>query len=183
MFEGFNLILFDGESMGHVANGTRSFDDNLEPGVYSVSNLHFDSDWPKQTKGKQLLMEYLETLKEEESVELDPLFDILNNTDPVAEEDAPELPYGHDWSMKTATVFVPKFELDTQQDTEGEPFHYGTRAQTVIVIDEDDHVCYTEHSFDVKKDKWIVNSFEFQVGDVDSLEKLELESGRFDRKE
>uniref|UniRef100_A0A3B5PXN5 Transport and golgi organization 2 homolog (Drosophila) n=1 Tax=Xiphophorus maculatus TaxID=8083 RepID=A0A3B5PXN5_XIPMA len=123
-------------------------------GIYGLSNSLLDTPWKKLLKGKEhftnvvgdqslsgdgLVQALLHVLNNEE----------LNTPDPLQEQ----LGEGYSRSMVQALSAVCVRSP-----------HYGTRTNTIILIDAEGNVTFTERTMlDVDASKWSTNSFQFNL--------------------
>jgi uncharacterized protein with NRDE domain len=121
-YRGFNLLLFDGDELAFVSNRDRGVR-VLPPGVYALSNTHFDAPLWKVTSGAKALHGRLDP-KQLLGGDVERLLDAL------ADETVPpdhELPQrGRDVAFERRVA--PRF-------IRGE--EYGTRASTIVVVGRD----------------------------------------------
>ena len=115
-YNGFNLILGDGESLWYF--GSREGNARaIEPGVHALSNHLLDEPWPKVVKGREAMQAALR--------DADPatrLFDALSDVDAPADTALPDTGVGVDWERRLARALI------TGAD-------YGTRCSTVVSLD------------------------------------------------
>ncbi|XP_014402627.1 PREDICTED: transport and Golgi organization protein 2 homolog isoform X3 [Myotis brandtii] len=127
----------------------------LAPGTYGLSNALLDTPWRKLCFGKRLFLEAVERSQAlPKEVLVAQLLDVLNNEeaqlpDPAIEDQGRE--YVQPILSKYAAVCVR---------CPG----YGTRTNTVILVDVDGHVTFTERSM-VDKDpsRWETRTHEFRL--------------------
>ncbi|KAB5528286.1 hypothetical protein PHYPO_G00138530 [Pangasianodon hypophthalmus] len=122
-------------------------------GIYGLSNSLLDTPWRKMQRGKQhftsvvdktlppegLVQELLQVLNDEE----------LNTPDPMQESQGEG--YSKDWLKVLSAVCVRAPS-------------YGTRTNTIILIDSEDNVSFTERTMlnsDVTQ--WSTRSFQFKL--------------------
>ncbi|KAJ7309692.1 hypothetical protein JRQ81_007752, partial [Phrynocephalus forsythii] len=135
----------------------------LSPGVYGLSNSLLDTPWKKLQYGKQLFTDVIKRspdLAKEALVH--ELIKVMNNQDPIFfASSAVKLPdpaiedQGKDYILpilnKYAAVCVRCPD-------------YGTRTNTVILIDADGHVTFTERTMlDADVEKWKTSSYQFKL--------------------
>ena len=119
-YQGFNLILFDGNSLVYISNGQEEEIRELTPGYYGLSNANLDSDWPKVHQGKQGLQQLIESGHLEERVSTNER-------------------HAHLVQLLQAEIPVPNLSLeDAGEYRAGSSFirgeEYGTRASTSVLI-------------------------------------------------
>jgi len=126
-YNGFNLILGDGKSL--VYFGSReAVAREIEPGVHGLSNHVLDEPWPKVLRGREVMQAALH--------DEDPapgLFNLLSDTEGAPDERLPATGVGLDWERRLASPLI------TGDD-------YGTRASTVVTIDDRGEVFFEERT-------------------------------------
>ena len=126
-YNGFNLILGDGESL--VFFGSREGTAReISPGVHGLSNHLLDEPWPKVTRGREAMGSAL--------LDDDPapaLFEMLSDTGGAADDALPDTGVGLQWERRLASSLI------TGSD-------YGTRASTVVTISDRGEVFFEERT-------------------------------------
>ncbi len=125
-YNGFNLILGDGETLWYYS----SRDDKpreIEPGVHALSNNLLNEPWPKVVSGRERMSEAV--------LEADPvpkLFELL--AERVRPDDArlPRTGVGVEWERRLASALIVGTD-------------YGTRASTVLTVDASGKPRFEEH--------------------------------------
>ena len=132
----YNIIVGDTEQIFIYSNESDQIISLNKSGIYGIGNVGLNKTSPKLERGKILLAD---------CTNIEQLFDILNDR---TKCDDKLLPRVLDVEVERAmsTIFVKSSE-------------FGTRAQTVILIDYNDKVTFIERSLD--DDKWIEKSFNF----------------------
>jgi len=124
-YNGFNLILGDGESL--VYFGSREGEAReIAPGVHGLSNHLLDEPWPKVIRGRGAM----ETALRDE----DPaprLFEMLSDPEGVPDAHLPRTGVGIEWERRLAAPLI------TGED-------YGTRASTVITVSHRGNASFEE---------------------------------------
>lgn len=128
-YNGFNLIVGDRFSIYYFSNQADTIQ-KLSPGIYGLSNAALDTPWPKVTKSKKHLADCLA----QDSLHPDCLFDLLSDEKQADDPSLPETGVGTELERVLSSVFI---------QTEG----YGTRASTVLMMDQNNHVYFKERSF------------------------------------
>jgi uncharacterized protein with NRDE domain len=105
-FAPFNLIFLDGDRLSLASNASGSSIQEVEPGLYSLSNMPLGAAWPRKAALDALFKSWLKRADES----LESLFELL----------ADETPHG------TGEDARPIFIRDAI---------YGTRCSTIIAID------------------------------------------------
>jgi uncharacterized protein with NRDE domain len=128
-YNGFNLLLWDSGHFYHFSNQSKRMT-AIEPGVHGISNALLDTSWPKlNTANKK--MEDLISSEEINKVEL---FELLMDRSKAEDENLPVTGIPRDLEKAISPIFIK---------TE----NYGTRCSTVLLIDKNGNVDFTEHTF------------------------------------
>jgi len=126
-YNGFNLILGDGESLAYF--GSREGEAReIAPGVHGLSNHLLDEPWPKVTRGREAMEGALG--------DTDPaprLFEMLSDSEGAPDERLPRTGVGIEWERRLASALI------TGED-------YGTRASTVVTVAESGEVFFEERT-------------------------------------
>lgn len=158
LYNGFNLITAEFKAKQDIVcyYGNRGSPEpiRLNPGIYGLSNSLLDTPWKKLLKGKQhftsvvsdqtlscdgLVQELLSVLNNEE----------LNTPDPIQETQGDGYSKSMIQALSAVCVRSP---------------HYGTRTNTIILIDAEGNVIFTEHTMlDCDTTKWSTSSFQFKL--------------------
>lgn len=128
-YNAFCLLLGDVNGLHCVSNRSKGVQE-LTTGIYALSNHLLDTPWPKVIYGKALLEK---TLKENEVLAPELLFDILATDVETGPEDV--------------TIFISGNK-------------YGTRCSTVITMNNEKQIYFEERSFD--RDGLVSNSVDFE---------------------
>lgn len=112
-YNGFNLMVSDGESLG-VHESVSGVSHQLEPGLYALSNDLLDTPWPKVVAGKSRLSRALAALPDDT-----PLRDLLRDDRPAADASLPRTGVSLAWERMLSSAFI-------------RAPGYGTRCSTVI---------------------------------------------------
>nr|WP_314479867.1 NRDE family protein [uncultured Pseudomonas sp.] len=126
-YSGFNLLIGDDHALGYV-NAREAAPRLLEAGVYGLSNAALDTPWPKLVKARSSLEGLLDSPDPER------LLALLADTSPVADAQLPETGVGMATEKLLSSVFI------TSQN-------YGTRASTVLIVDDRGRRQFIERSF------------------------------------
>lgn len=128
-YMGFNLLAGDLTRMGYYSNQQKDIR-RLKPGLYGLSNHLLDTPWPKIQVAKTKLQGILQ----EEAISEEALFELLADDRQAADEDLPDTGIPKEIEKKVSPIFIK---------SEG----YGTRCSTVVLIDADGQVTFTERRF------------------------------------
>ena len=144
-YTGFNLIVGNPNELVYYNNIEAEIRD-ISAGTHGLSNHFLNTPWPKVTKGKAKLREYVLRQKE---VQVNALFEILSNDELAPDVDLPETGVGLDLERVLSPLFIktPK---------------YGTRSATVLLVDNENNVTFVERTYEMGEFKED-NRFTFQL--------------------
>lgn len=128
-YNGFCLVAGDGAEMAWYS-ARDSAPSVLPPGIYGLSNARLDEPWPKV----ELLKSGLAGVLARPRWESGDLMALLGDRSPAPDEDLPDTGVGLAQERFYSSAFIS-----------GE--HYGTRSSTVLNVDAEGHVDFTERSF------------------------------------
>lgn len=115
-YEGFNLLLSDGQSLWYATNRDAA-PQPLGAGIHGLSNHRLGTPWPKVRRARDALGQALALpVARLEAA----LFELLADEAPVADSLLPDTGVGLEWERLLATPFI-------------RASHYGTRASTVVL--------------------------------------------------
>ncbi len=144
LYNGYNLLFADKESFNYFSNQTKKLL-VLSSGIYGLSNHLLDTPWPKVEKSKKSFKNILN----EEHISSDNLFAILSDSSMPPDELLPDTGIGLEIERAVSPIFVKT------------PI-YGTRSSTVILIDYNGNVTFTEKSLINDSKDWLPKSFQFK---------------------
>jgi uncharacterized protein with NRDE domain len=129
-YNGFNLIFGSGaELFWFASRGKRLC--RLGPGIHALSNGLLNEPWPKTVRGAQGMTRLLERSEPPDEEEL---FSLLADTREADPKDLPDTGIGPQWERFLSPVFIQGKE-------------YGTRSQTLVLMDASGGVRFRERSF------------------------------------
>lgn len=143
-YDEFNLLVGDKQSLLFFCSIEDDYQ-TLKPGLYGISNGKLDSPWPKVVKGKTALEKIIQTSKKPDPGKL---FDLLADKTIAADSELPSTGVSLEWERSLSPLFV-QFE------------DYGTRSSTVLLIDKQGEVFFSERSFDKEGQVIDARSYEF----------------------
>lgn len=126
-YSGFNLLVGDARQLGFL-HAREAAPRLLEPGVYGLSNAGLDTPWPKLVKARRGLEGLLESADPQQ------LLGLLADGETAAEADLPETGVGLATEKLLSSVFIASQ-------------NYGTRASTVLIVDDQGRRRLVERSF------------------------------------
>lgn len=140
-YAGFNVIVADQEKMYYYSNVENEIK-QIQAGIHGLSNHLLNTPWPKVEKGKQKL----QTIVEQNDVTPDALFELLADKEKAPEDQLPNTGVPLDIEKQLSSIFI---------DMEG----YGTRCSTVLLVNKDGMVTFSERTFPDGSE----NQFVFQI--------------------
>jgi len=131
---------------------------NLHDGVYVFACTNLETIWKKKTHGKKIFTDLLKSDKSL-SIMMNELFEnLLTDTTCLYPDDEIKkqsgLNFTEDELKKYCSVCISG------------PLMYGTRTQTVVVVDDENVVHFKERNRQDSNSEWIANSFNFQIQPV-----------------
>ncbi|XP_067910757.1 transport and Golgi organization protein 2 homolog [Heterodontus francisci] len=159
LYNGFNLITADfsntkGDTMCYYGSKSSQEPKTLDPGIYGLANSLLETPWKKLVHGKKLFTDAIK-----QSNELSPenlvqeLISVMNNEEfQMPDTDMEE--QGQDFIRPILKEFSALFVRTSS---------YGTRTNTVILVDAKGHVTFTERTMLSPDNQWKVSSFQFEL--------------------
>lgn len=132
-YNGFNLLISDGESLGiheSRANDGHGAGRLLAPGLYALSNDLLDTPWPKVCAARSRLTRALLALPDTA-----PLIDLLRDDRPAPDNALPRTGVSLAWERMLSSAFV-------------RAPGYGTRCSTLILADRGGQIRFSETTWD-----------------------------------
>lgn len=130
-YRGFNAVAGDLTGLWYYSNYQGRVT-AVPPGVHGLSNHLLNTPWPKVDKACLGLKTYLDGC---EKVNADDLFYLLADAERPPDEYLPHTGVSLDWERDLSPVFIRTAD-------------YGTRSSTVLTIDWDGEITFTEQTFD-----------------------------------
>jgi uncharacterized protein with NRDE domain len=118
-YNGFNLLLGDGEGLFYYSNLTGGYR-ALEPGLYGLSNHLLDTGWPKLRRG---LAKLREVLGQRSNPDPDDLLSLLTDRTPAPDNELPNTGVPLEWERWLSPMFI-------------KAPGYGTRSSTVLLVSD-----------------------------------------------
>jgi uncharacterized protein with NRDE domain len=129
-YNGFNLIAGDPSGLYYYSNRATRIQ-QLQPGLYGISNHLLDTSWPKLKKGKMRLQGQLGG---KEKVVPEKIFEILSDNSLPPDDELPDTGVGLDWERILSPLFISSPD-------------YGTRSSSVVLLDKSGRVSIGERTF------------------------------------
>jgi len=144
-YNGFNLIVGNADELFYLSNYKKGID-KIENGFHGLSNALLDTPWPKVRDGK----EKMKPLFEENKIDHDKILDALNNVHQANDNELPDTGVGIERERMLSPMFIKMKD-------------YGTRCSTVVSIDCNNKVEFTERVYDLKTFAFTQQSFGFTI--------------------
>jgi uncharacterized protein with NRDE domain len=145
-YNGFNLVLGSVSELFWHSNRSDGMK-RLTKGIYGLSNHLLDTPWPKLKRAKRGFREVIgaggKILPEE-------LFRVLSDLTLPPDDDLPDTGVGLEWERILSPVFISS------------PV-YGTRSSSVILVDHENQVQFTERTYRDRPDRFQDTAFGFRV--------------------
>ncbi len=142
-YNGFNLIVGNAEELFYLSNYKEGIV-KIENGFHGLSNALLNTPWPKVKVGK----EKMSHLFAAEKIEAVNLFNGLYNDHQASDDQLPDTGVGLERERMLSAMFIKS------------P-NYGSRCSTVVTIDQNNHVEFTERVYDLKSFAFEDRSFSF----------------------
>ena len=138
-YNGFNLLAGDFHSgelwyYGNRENQIRK----LPPGIYGLSNHLLDTPWPKVTRGKSF---FTEAISAGDRQMTDLLWALLQDRTAGQDDQLPDTGVSREWERTLSPIHIHSPA-------------YGTRAMTILRLQQNGVLQFDEQSFDEEKQNW-----------------------------
>ncbi|GIV36716.1 MAG: hypothetical protein KatS3mg032_1095 [Cyclobacteriaceae bacterium] len=143
-YNGFNLIIGTADEMFYYSN-QKAEPERLRSGVYGLSNHLLDTPWPKVEKGKKGFEEIIRSPFTEND-----LLEFLYNDEQAPDDQLPDTGVGLERERILSSMFIKSPD-------------YGSRCSTIILIDYDNQVRFTERAYHPPTLKPTQQSFSFAL--------------------
>lgn len=128
-YRGFNLLLGDAGGLHYYSNRGGA-PRPLAPGLYGLSNHLLDTPWPKVAEGKRAISRLPAGGMPTEAA----LFDLLADRTQAPDALLPDTGLSREWERLLSSRFIHSPD-------------YGTRASTLVMVDERGETRFVERSF------------------------------------
>lgn len=145
-FAGFNLLVGDSDSMCYI-NNFEGIIQQLEPGIYGLSNGLLNSDWPKVSHGRDKLEQLVQ---EPDKLKTDQLIAMMGDSQQAEDSELPETGVPIELERELSAAFIH----NTQRE-------YGTRCSTALVMESSGRVRFNEQNFDADANPTSGHFYEF----------------------
>jgi uncharacterized protein with NRDE domain len=128
-YNGFNLLVGNTDKLWYLSNYGNGIQ-ALKPGLYGLSNHLLDTPWPKVERGKEKFKSILDS----QILTPEILFELLHDESRAEDQNLPDTGIGLERERALSSMFIR---------TNG----YGTRCSTVVLIDYQNKVHYSERTY------------------------------------
>jgi uncharacterized protein with NRDE domain len=144
-YNGFNLLAGNADQLWYLSNYKKGMQ-QLEAGIYGLSNHLLDTPWPKVYRGKELFTRVIR----KSVIEPDELLALLYDEQRAEDHQLPDTGIGLERERALSSMFIK---------TKG----YGTRCSTAILVSNDDRAVFVERVYDLDTYAHQTNRFEFSI--------------------
>ncbi|UCG78591.1 MAG: NRDE family protein [Nitrospirota bacterium] len=147
-YGGFNIILGKRDYLYYCSNRKEGYE-ILKPGIHGLSNGSLNDNSFKVRRGVEQLGEFLSG----ENIRPDDLFTLLSDSERAPDHEL-QPPVG---TIEEERFYSPIFIMGAD---------YGTRSSTVIMIDKEGGVCFSERSFSPGGEHAGTVEYEFRIEEL-----------------
>ncbi len=145
-YNGFNLLVGNPEEFFYLSKYKIGID-KITSGLYGLSNHLLETPWPKVKNGKRKF----EQLLRSPNISSHLLFEFLYDGERASDDQLPETGIGLERERALSSMFIKS------------P-NYGSRCSTVILIDQQNNVEFSERVYDLTSFDFTTNTFKFKIG-------------------
>jgi uncharacterized protein with NRDE domain len=145
IYNGFNLVAGMADELWYYSNYSNAVT-AVQPGFHGLSNALLNTPWPKVERGKSLLLPAMSG----ETIDPEELFELLYDDTPAPDEQLPDTGVGLERERVLSSMFIKS------------P-NYGSRCSTVLSVDRDNHVHFSERVYDLVNFTHVTRHFEFNI--------------------
>ncbi|MEK6780060.1 MAG: NRDE family protein [Bacteroidota bacterium] len=144
-YNGFNLLVGNPEEFFYLSNYKTGID-KITSGLYGLSNHLLETPWPKVMRGKQKLEELLKS----NLVTSQKLFEFLYDEEQASDDQLPETGIGLERERVLSSMFIKSPD-------------YGSRCSTVILVDQQNQVEFSERVYNLNTFEHSTKTFRFSI--------------------
>ena len=130
-YNGFNLIAGDPSGLYYYSNRDGR-PQQLQAGLYGISNHLLDTAWPKIQRGKDLLRGQLTG---RENIDTEKIWEILADRSQPIDEELPDTGVGLQWERILSPLFISSAD-------------YGTRSSSIVLMHYSERLTFMERTFE-----------------------------------
>lgn len=147
-YNGFNLVAGSPDELYYYSNYKQGVE-KIPSGLHGLSNHLLNTPWPKVERG----IEKLKIILASKEVTPAKLFDVLYDDQAAPKEKLPHTGVGQERELVLSSMFIKS------------P-NYGTRCSTVILVDHDNAVLFSERVYDLHTFDHTTQTFQFKIGEA-----------------
>lgn len=144
-YNGYNLIVGSAEALWYTSNYQEGVHE-LSTGLHGLSNHLLDTPWPKVERGLSKMKDVLSA----NEIATDSLFNVLFDDTIAPDNKLPDTGVGLERERMLSSMFIK---------SPG----YGTRCSTVVLIDNSNHVKFSERVYDLQSFAFTQKDFAFTI--------------------
>lgn len=129
-FAGYNLLVDDGERLCYSSNRNQQQPQELEPGVYALSNAALDTPWPKVADSAAALQQLIK----DNNCSIEQLLLLMQDRSQPESHRLPDTGVGMEWEQRLSSRFIDSAD-------------YGTRSTLVLMNRYDGNTQLCEQSY------------------------------------
>lgn len=144
-YNGFNLVFGWPDELLYYSN----YSNNIQPlsiGVHGLSNHLLNTPWPKVELGKAKFAAELNS----KELDVQKLFELLYDETLATDEQLPDTGLSLERERVLSSMFIKSPD-------------YGTRSSTVLLVDRNNYVRFTERVYDLNTFDYVQHEFNFQI--------------------
>lgn len=128
-YSGFNLLAGNADQLFYLNNINRKFQ-SVAPGIHGISNAFLDIPWPKVEKAMSAFKDAVQP----NDIDREAMFQLLQNSDTFPLEELPDTGLSQEMEKAVSPIFINTDD-------------YGTRCSSLLTIDNDGQVRFTEKTY------------------------------------
>ncbi|WP_333820727.1 NRDE family protein [Ohtaekwangia sp.] len=142
-YNGFNLLAGTIDELWYYSNYKEGID-KIQPGFYGLSNHLLETPWPKVVRGKEKFKPVLSR----NIIDPEEIFTLLYDDSIAADNQLPNTGLTLERERALSSMFI---KTD----------NYGSRCSTVVLVDYNNHVSFSERVYDLKTFQFTTQTFQF----------------------
>lgn len=147
-YAGFNFLAGDVDQLFYLNNINGNIQ-SVTPGIHGISNAFLDTLWPKVETARSEFQKAISS----STIDKEKIFNFLNDSKSYPEDSLPDTGLSPEKEKAVSPIFI---------ETEG----YGTRCSTLLTIDNDGRIHFTEKTYDAQREaSESVKEFEFYTSE------------------
>jgi uncharacterized protein with NRDE domain len=129
-YNGFNLIAGEPSGLYYYSNRSTRIQ-QLQSGLYGISNHLIDTAWPKIQRGKDLLQGQMSG---REKIDIEKIWEILADRSQPPDDELPDTGVGLQWERILSPLFIISPD-------------YGTRSSSIVLMENSGQITFIERTF------------------------------------